>query len=128
MRAGAGKSIIVDNYCSPDTPARVVSVVETEDAFGPDDETEVDPVGYGLNDEEYKRMKEGKKNGVGVPWWISAMEHVPLIGRMVSHFPGESPPPLSFSVRGEGQAYVAIGLYFHSLQQMEPGDFVWRRR
>ncbi|KAG8824039.1 hypothetical protein FRC17_009190 [Serendipita sp. 399] len=43
----------------------------------------------------------------GVPWWIAAMEYIPLMGRMVSHFPG---------------------LYFHSLQQMGPGDFIWRRR
>ncbi|KIM20347.1 hypothetical protein M408DRAFT_82147 [Serendipita vermifera MAFF 305830] len=42
----------------------------------------------------------------GVPWWIAMLEYVPGMGRMVSHFPG---------------------LYFRSLQQMEPGDFVWRR-
>jgi hypothetical protein len=39
MRPGSGKSIIVDNYCSPnDTKARVVSGT-TEEDFYSDDET-----------------------------------------------------------------------------------------
>lgn len=107
MRAGAGNSIIVDNYCTPNTPARVISCADNS-SFESDDETEVDhPIGYGMGRAEYAAFKEGKsKRAVGVPWWISGMEYLPLFGRMVSHFPG---------------------LYFRSLQQMAPGDFQWRR-
>jgi hypothetical protein len=87
MRPGSGQSIIVDNYCQANTLARVISAVDN--SFESDEETEVDPIGYGMGTEEYQAFKKGKsKRAVGVPWWISGMEYVPLFGRMISHFPG----------------------------------------
>ncbi|KAG8751913.1 hypothetical protein FRC14_007522 [Serendipita sp. 396] len=120
--------------------------VEMEALFDSGDETEVEVqgggptgqrdelAGFGMTDEQRRRFRRGAAGaGTGgdassgghwwsgimgrkgkahslpgeVPWWIAAMEYLPLMGRMVSHFPG---------------------LYFHSLQQMGAGDFVWRRR
>ncbi|PVF94692.1 alpha/beta-hydrolase [Serendipita vermifera] len=121
MRPGKGTSIIIDNYVDQnEVPARVVSCADMH--LLSDDETETEesneqPIGLrgrrmsrgdGAVDAANPPPRKGKnKHGVGVPWWIAMMEYLPLYGRMVSHFPG---------------------LYYRSLQQMEPGDLVWRRR
>jgi hypothetical protein len=87
MRPGSGQSIIVDNYCGANILARAISAVDN--SFESDEETEVDPIGYGMGTDEYQAFKKGKsKRAVGVPWWISGMEYVPLFGRVISHFPG----------------------------------------
>lgn len=181
MRPGSGKSIIVDNYCTPAPlassttsgsryggfKARVVSLADgsarhwlqedDETLFAPSSDSDSDGerkiggrhrgrarggsggdefIGYAMTDEarstyraamnalasartgesgskkmsererKLRKRREEAKYGVGVPWWIAALEYVPLFGRIVSHFPG---------------------LYFRSLQEMAPGDFVWRR-
>ena len=55
-------------------------------------------VGYGMSERERERAASGAGRGRrgkakvhdGVLWWIAMLEYVPLAGRMVSHFPGES--------------------------------------
>jgi hypothetical protein len=59
-------------------------------------------VGYAMSERERTMMaapsnqgaQDGKakraKRFIGVPWWIEMLEYVPVAGRMVSHFPGES--------------------------------------
>jgi len=143
MRPGSGTSIIVDNYCTQEIQASVVSTrdalyahamgdesegsdVGAEVGFGGGDAVEGyrrmtandERVGYGVSEGEraalarsgastvnantnYGTMESGgmvskgrKKLVSGVPRWIGWMEYVPLVGRVVSHFPGGS---LSFS-------------------------------
>jgi hypothetical protein len=91
-------------------------------------------VGYAMSEGERRAMREkegkgkkGKKQFSGVPWWIEMLEYVPLIGRTVSHFPGEYSATLMGYIWDGRTDFGWVGLYFRSLQQMEQGDFVWRR-